>query len=363
MRWPLLLVLSVGGCGADPDSSTQAKHFDAEPWPEADALFRSDPRWLGADGAYSVELDAERTLWLFGDSFIATTPAGVRSESRMVRNSVGVQLGRDPSAAQIEYYWGATAGEPGSFVAEDGANWFWPLHGIRLGDALTLFFLREASVSTGLGFESVGWEALRVSNPDAPPAAWQLQRLQTPKASFPVAVGASVLRQDGFVYAYAVEEPGAHDVYLLRWTESDFAAGDLLSPEWHDGSRGFVAHSALSGAPAPVMKHGQTELTVSALEAAGALVEVQTRGFGATTIAVRQARRPEGKWSELHDVFRPPESDRGDAFVYAGKAHPQLTGADLVVTYAANATDFATLIGDDSLYYPRFVRLTLVPGG
>ena len=26
------------------------------PWPEADTLFHSDPRWLGADGAFSVNL-------------------------------------------------------------------------------------------------------------------------------------------------------------------------------------------------------------------------------------------------------------------------------------------------------------------
>ncbi len=49
---------------------------------------------------------------------------------------------------------------------------------------------------------------------------------------------------------------------------------------------------------------------------------------------------------------------RRDAITYAAKGHPELAGADLVVTYASNAHDFATLVADMSLYYPRFVRLT-----
>ena len=49
---------------------------------------------------------------------------------------------------------------------------------------------------------------------------------------------------------------------------------------------------------------------------------------------------------------------KAGAFVYAGKAHPELTGAPLVATYASNAFDFATVVADMSLYYPRFVRLS-----
>src|SRR5215467_7748298 len=44
----------------------------AAPWPEADCIFRSDPRWLGADAAFSVDLGQGRVLWLFGDSFVAS---------------------------------------------------------------------------------------------------------------------------------------------------------------------------------------------------------------------------------------------------------------------------------------------------
>jgi hypothetical protein len=42
--------------------------------PEADRLFHSDPRWLGADAAFSIDLGGGRVWWLFGDSFVANQP-------------------------------------------------------------------------------------------------------------------------------------------------------------------------------------------------------------------------------------------------------------------------------------------------
>jgi len=52
----------------------------AAPWPEADRLFHSDPHWLGADAAFSVDLGLGRVLWLFGDSFVASKPGQTRRQ-------------------------------------------------------------------------------------------------------------------------------------------------------------------------------------------------------------------------------------------------------------------------------------------
>jgi hypothetical protein len=63
---------------------------------------------------------------------------------------------------------------------------------------------------------------------------------------------------------------------------------------------------------------------------------------------------------KLRRSRRSCESDGPDPFVYAGKAHPELRGADLVVTYAANGPD-RRLFSDLSIYSPRFVRVQLSP--
>jgi hypothetical protein len=57
-------------------------------------------------------------------------------------------------------------------------------------------------------------------------------------------------------------------------------------------------------------------------------------------------------------IYRPPESDAPDAFVYAGKSHPELKGADLILTYAANGPD-EKVAKDMNLYFPRFVKVEL----
>ena len=87
-------------------------------------------------------------------------------------------------------------------------------------------------------------------------------------------------------------------------------------------------------------------------------LEVNSAGFGATSIVLRRAARPEGPWSEPQTLYWPPESAEPGLLVYAAKSHPELAGGDLVVTYAANGPD-ERLATDMNLYFPRFVRVSL----
>jgi len=369
----LALCLAVLACGCGgatsprgpasavaPVASYEVPAVTAEAWPEADALFRRDPDWLGGDGAFSIDLGGDRTLWLFGDSLIAITAARVRRESAVVRNSIAIQTGRDPSNASIRFYWRNDGdGYPASFFPEEGEEWLWPAHGVRIGDGLTIFLYRIVSNLTAgsLGFEVAGWSAVRVDDPDADPSAWRPRPLATPDTSGVGIVGVAVMHSGAHVYAYLVREPGNHDVMLLRWTEARFTAGDLMSPEWWGGPSGGWGWQA----PALVMGQGATEFSVSRTRAPPLVVQVQSRDFGATTVALRFAPELTGPWTPLRDVYYPTEADRADAtlYLYAGKAHPHLEGADLVATYVCNTSDPEVLMRDDRIYFPRFVRITL----
>lgn len=143
------LFLACSACKTGAGLGSAPIKLSVSSWPEADALFRKDPRWLGGDGAFSVDLGGERTLWLFGDSFVATSAANERAESKMVRNSIAVQTGRDPAAADIVFHWRQSDGAPASFFAEDGAAWFWPMHGLRLETGLLLVLSRCATRTLG----------------------------------------------------------------------------------------------------------------------------------------------------------------------------------------------------------------------
>jgi hypothetical protein len=329
-------------------------------WPEADRLFRSDPHWLGGDGAFSVDLGRSHVLWLFGDSFIATTPDARRTASAMVRNSVAIQTGYDPSKASLKFYWKTLKNKPTSFFAEEGNAWLWPMHGARLGGKLLLFFsrVRPDHGPHSLGFKSAGWTALLVSNPDEEPSSWTVRTIRVPINSWHIVIGAVLYVTNDFLYAFGFDDPD-HNIYLSRWPLTAASKGDLSSPEWWCGaSYRWTAERKLTGYPSPIFSGGSTEFSIQKDRLRNKFLEVQSVGFGASEIALRWADRLEGPWSDPVVVFRPPESDRPDAFVYAGKSHPELIGADMIITYVDNSND-QTLATDMTIYYPRFVRLTL----
>jgi len=329
---------------------------ESSPWLEADQLFRSDTRWLGGDGAFSVDLGDGRALWMFGDSFVAKKVGATRRQSDFIRNSVAIQIGHDPSHATIKFYSAMRRGNPSDFVPSEDEKWFWPLQGIRLGDRLLLFYMRMARDpnKNSLGFQSLGWNAFMVDNPDAEPSKWKPRKLDGPETQGKMLVGMSVIRDGQHVYAYVLDDV-EHHAYLLRWPVSEAMAGRLSSPRWwcgaSDGWQENPAHRQI------VIRDAGSDFSVQRVPHGVGFIEVNTAGFGATTIVFRRAPCPEGTWSKPQKLYRPPESDAPDAFVYGGKAHPELSGADLIVTYTANGSD-ERLATDMSIYFPRFVRVT-----
>jgi hypothetical protein len=353
-----LLALALAACNPASHASATAPGVTAQAWPQADALFHQDPRWLGADGAFSVDLGAGRVLWLFGDTFVATSPAHVRSEATMVHNTVAIQTGTDPSQATIAFRWGTIPGSnaaPDAFFPGPGADWYWPAHGALVEGHLVVFLSRVASASGGLGFQAAGWTAVRVDDVTADPSCWTPTPLVTPASSLGVTFGEAALVQDGYLYAFGADDQ-SHAVHLVRWPTADALQGDLSSPAWWTAS-GWVAQSSLTASPAPLFADGAPELSVSPDPRGAGSIEVQTVGFGAATLDIRSAPAFTGPWGPAFVAYTPPESSRSGVLVYAGKAHPELTGAALVATYASNSTSFSTLVADTTLGYPRFVRL------
>jgi hypothetical protein len=333
----------------------------AQAWPEADALFHQDPQWLGADGAYSADLGGGRVLWLFGDTFVATSSAALRSQSTMVHNTVAIQTGTDPSRASIAFHWGTRGGSPDAFFPGSGEYWFWPAHAAMVQGQLIVFLSRVAPASGGLGFQAAGWTAVRIDNPSADPSTWQPVPLTTPASTLGVTFGEAALVQSGFLYVFGAED-ASHAVHLVRWPASAVVQSDLSAPEWSTPS-GWVAQKDLTGLPAPLFADGATEMSVQTDSRGSGWIEIQTVGFGAATLDIRPAPAFTGPWGAAAIAYTPPESQRPDVLVYAGKGHPELTGAPVIATYATNSSSVTELTADPSLYYPKFVRMTWQPPG
>jgi hypothetical protein len=357
-----LLTLAAGGCGGSGHPATVVIATRAAQWPRADALFHRDPAWLGSDAAFSVPLHDGRILWLFNDTLVATTPAHQRSQAALVRNTVAIERGTNPTSASMRFYWRHARGRPSSYFPEQGARWFWPQDGIRLGRTLIVFLSRverSRHRSPGFDFGAAGWRLAVIADASASPAHWRVRLVRPPSALEGYAVGSAVNRIGGYVLALAVRQRGFQFTgWLVRWRAGDLRAGRLRGAQWWAGGKGWVPLSRLGRAPTPITRDAGSECSLSFDRKLDRWVLVHSEGFGASTIAVSFAPTIEGPWSNPRVVFRPPESGRPGVLVYAAKGHPELSGADLAVTYATNSSRSHEILTHPSLYYPRFVRVT-----
>jgi hypothetical protein len=360
-RWPLLVLalhVLLGSAIAPLAEGISSPAIVAEPWPAADQIFKKDHRWLGGDGASSIDLGEGRVLWLFGDSFIATTNRHLRSESLLIRNSIAIQSGYDPESAAIRFHWRFKNNIPQSFFPEDGPTWFWPGQGIVTNGFLLIFILQIHPSDNDLGFEFAGWKALRVFNYKDEPSKWKLCWADTPPDPHFIITGAgSVLLVNGYLYAFCSDESATHDVYLARWAIEELVRGDLKNPRWWTGHpKEWCEQRKLRNRPAAIFTNGQAEFTVHYEPRLGRFVQIQTSGFGSADIAFRVAKNLVGPWSTLEGFYRPREYGVKGILLYAGKAHPELVGYDMIITYAVSHTDADRILNDGSIYYPRFLR-------
>ena len=357
-------------CGvAACNSSTQPVDTSApltavgRAYASADTLFRGDRRWLGGDGALSVPLSAGRTLWLFGDSFVSLIDPPARATARLPRNTIAIQTGADPRSATMSFAWNqSSASIPTSFFPDVGGSWYWPGHGIRLTEGPLVVFLTAVrpTPGIGLGFAVSGYALAVIDNPDVAPAAWHVRIVAGPTLPFDAIPATAVLRDGDWIVALAVPTVGNKRGLLARYPASALASGNLSTAQWWAGdARGWVATTdvGVSG-PTAVMDDAGAECSLHWDAQRGLFVHVASYGFGATTIGLRSSPTLTGPWSAPVTVYRPPESDLSQPFVYAAKAHPELTGAngDLLMTYVANSFTLADLLtanGQRTLYWPR----------
>lgn len=301
----LLALCLLAGCHADDVVLPPCLDVAAEPWPEADRLFE-DAHWQRGDRASSVDLGDDRVLWLFGESVVD----GTRRD-----NSVAIQTGRDPTTASMTFAWGL-------FPAQ-GARKLRPGGGARLGPGLILFFTREDADGAN------GWTGFWIPNPDEDPSLWRREEAFLPPQRFPVTLGTAVVVEGTFVYSYGLQEPGDRRLYLARFELGDAQGVNLSRPQWWGGD--WIAHTAfLSTEPGLFPGAAPTVLSVSSWD--GGRIAVHGAG---DTVAVRTAPSLTGPWSEPCGAAVGFPSAMG---------HPELLGADLVLTYVA---------GDR----PRFLKL------
>jgi hypothetical protein len=333
--------------------------------PDLDALFYRTDGWIGADGAYSVSLSVNRTLWLFSDTWVGKIRDGRRTDATIVNNSVGLQ---EAPSGRLSYSTARDqAGKAAALIVPgDGQGWFWLQAGVAYRGRLSLFLnqVEKTGDKSVFGFRSIGLWLGTVANPDQAPESWRVEQAKMPNTVFSedrmLAWGAAALRLGDNLYVYGTDEQRGKGLLKRKMVLARVPAASVGD---------FAAWRYFRGGEWDKDFHDATHL------ADGLASEYSVTPFGKQYLAVytelglsprimgRLADHPWGAWSAPTVLYDCPEIARDKKlFCYAAKAHPTLSlGNDLVISYVVNSFDFWQVARDASLYWPRFVRVSFLP--
>jgi len=358
IQWAvLLLALWLTACTPKP-------FITVSELPAYNRLFERENGWTGADGAYSVALTEDKTLWLFGDTWIGKIRDGRHVDAVLINNSLAIQQGKDPATATLRFYYRqAVDGNPEPFIRpSDGKSWFWMYDGVLARDGLYLFLI-ELERAGPSGFRLIGTWLAQVANPSDSPVEWHIRLKRIPWARFSPSgdlfFGSAILEDGEFYYVYGIDEAvrnGWHHKYMIVARVPKDRLWDLDQWRFHaDGE-----WKSDMGSLTRLCGEMANEYSVSFLKGLGQYVAVYTEEGISDHIVARKAPTPHGPWSSPIRLYTCPEAAWGPSIIcYAAKGHPSLSSTPdaLIVTYVANSTDFWQMASDARLYFPRFLQV------
>jgi hypothetical protein len=352
---------------AGPRTVSAAPPEEVRPYPD----FHDSLGWFGADDAYSIPLDAERSLWLFGDTFVGDRDMQARHQYKfMVRNSVGISTCKAGSACAMEYFWKNpyTPASRSFFDTGDDKVWYWPLDAWRDGKKLyvSLLVVRDnpKASSEALGFEITGTRMAIVKDVYASPDKWKVTIQELTNARF--WVGATVVEDGNFVLWYTqVSQGEAKGFMTVLRVPKNKMKNPAKSFEYlkKDGTwaKGLPGTDAMH-----VIDQAISEMSVRYHPSIRKWVAVVPGpGFPTPQVDARTADSPIGPWSAPQKIFEFPEMKSDwhaydkDTFCYATKEHPEFSDSKLVLSYTCNSMVVAKAVANGDIYRPRIVVLDL----
>jgi len=355
LTWLILLILSIGLSACSP---VWTEKYSA-PFSPAQCLpsFPDKNGWYGADGAYSIKLDQERTLWLFGDTFVAN------EKGRKDRIGMDVVMGTtlaistcsENSQFNIQYY---VKKKSGKFVSSFGENeWLWPQDPFIVNNVLYIPLLvvkAMLDLKAPFNFKIVRHKIARIKNYTlADPRQWIVDYIDLKEAILPgiEAFAATSVVFQNHVYFYplytSVNKTAKITGNILIRIPIDKLDDPASFMEFLN--KGGIWKKGLVPARAMiVLAAGVSELSVRyhADDKKWIAVYMSTKNTG-DQLLYQTADKLEGPWTKPKALIEKipevdPKSPRYDEqnFCYAGKEHIEFArGRNLVVTYVCNSSE------------------------
>ena len=175
----MLALLCVAGSFIGQADAPPFEVVEAKPLPALTKKFQQIDGWTGGDGAQTIPLGNDRTLWLFADTWIGQIEAGKRVKPRMINNTVAWQALKKPEEP-LRFFWAKNDKGPDALLKPLEKNtWYWPGDGGLVDGKLYLFckvVRRREKGEPGFQFHWFHNELLQIANPQEEPTAWKIER-------------------------------------------------------------------------------------------------------------------------------------------------------------------------------------------
>ena len=324
--------------------------------------------WLGSDVGESVVLSREKTLWLFGDTFIGSLSNGMRvPPASMVNSTVAIQDRTKSPPDCMTFLWKERNGKPASFFThQDGTpgDYYWVTKGVMLKRELFLFGWGICTdEKSTLGFREEGTVLIRVPNPLDPPSRW-VQKVYPLKIDRGNNFHTAVFVKGPYLYLYGSAQP--RQTALARVRINDLFKGRLSEAYeyWVNGPAGpHWGKTATNCVPQFLPINSEC---VVHFEPAWNLYTCFTYDAFSPEIYLTVAKDLTGPWSKPAPIYWVPEHHQFSFPIisYAVRQHPELSTkpGEVILSYATNVPgsmkEHFTEEGKD-LYMHRFLRVQL----
>jgi hypothetical protein len=353
--WRVLLVLSIAlcACSTFPTPRPAADLSSSPCLPR----FLDKDGWYGGDGAYSIKLDKEHTLWLFGDTFAAN------EVNRRDRVGIGVVLGTTlaistcsgDSEFKIKYYLKKKNSE---FISFFGNNeWLWPQDPFMVNGVLYVPLLAIEAIAAGMApfnFKITGHKMAQLEyDPLTNPTEWRIKYIDLTKAvpaSIIALATTSVVLQD-YVYFYPLYSYEKNKINTAGNILARIRIDKLNNPAGaieYLHENGSWDKELKPESIKVVLTAGVSELSVRYhANDKKWLAVYSSAGNKGRELLYQWADALEGPWSAPKYLIKgipevDPQSPLYDknTFCYAGKEHIEFAdGRNLLVTYVCNSTE------------------------
>jgi hypothetical protein len=353
--WLILLLLSITLFSCSTFLSE--KYTTEVPSNQCMPVFPDKDGWYGGDGAYSISLDQERTLWLFGDTFVA------HEEGRKDRVDMDVILGTTLAIStcsvnnefKIKYY---LKKKNEKFISSFGENeWLWPQDPFIVNRVLYIPLIAVTATDKKgelFNFKITGHKLARIKDfTSADPYKWRVDYIDLTPAIPPeiAAFATTSVVHDNYVYFYPFYAYSKDAVNVLGNILARIPVSKLDNP------MGAIEYFTKEGTWQNNLNHAQVKVV---LDACVSELSVRYHAADKKWIAVylstqnkgdkllyQFADEPEGPWSEPKALaIKVPEVDHNstlydkNSFCYAGKEHIEFARKkNLVVTYVCNSVE------------------------